>query len=98
MATVPNPNRSFFSVANSQAGKSGPLKFWADQNGIDHRSVLAVGDNYNDLDMLQYAGIGVLMGNADPELQQIGSKLSFELTDRNDQDGLAKTLERHILS
>ena len=48
--------------------------------------------------MLQYAGIGVLMGNADPELQQIGSKLSFELTDRNDQDGLAKTLERHILS
>ena len=98
VATVPNPNRSFFSVANSQAGKSGPLKFWADQNGIDHRSVLAVGDNYNDLDMLQYAGIGVLMGNADPELQQIGSKLGFELTARNDQDGLATTLEKHLLS
>ena len=98
VATVPTPNRSFFSVANPQAGKSGPLKFWVEQIGSDHRSVLAIGDNYNDLEMLQYAGRGVLMGNAEPDLKKIGAELGLELTERNDQDGLAKTLERHLLS
>ena len=71
VATVPNPNRSFFSVANSQAGKSGSLKFWADQNGIDHRSVLAVGDNYNDLNMLKSCDVPCLVFNDKFKLDQI---------------------------
>ena len=52
---------------------------------------LAVG--HNDLDMLRWAGTGVIMGNAEPELFLDG----FHLTGTNDQAGLAQAIERFIL-
>ena len=94
IATVVDPSRGFFSVTNPEAGKSGPLQFIAQQIGINKSAILAIGDNYNDLEMLQYAGTGILMGNAHPDLQRMG----FEPTATNDEDGLAQALEKHLLS
>ena len=57
---------------------------------IPQASVMAVGDNHNDRDMLEWAGIGVVMGNAEPELQAAG----FHCTATNDEAGLAQAIDR----
>jgi len=57
---------------------------------ISREEVLAIGDNYNDLEMLEFAGWGILMGNASDELKEIG----FYVTASNDEDGVAQVLEK----
>lgn len=61
--------------------------------GLSPAEVMAVGDNQNDLDMLEYAGVSVVMGNAEPELKALG----YPLTRSNDEDGLAEAIERFLL-
>ena len=61
--------------------------------GGDLSQVIAFGDDWGDLEMLQQAGLGVLMKNARPELRQHGLQQS-EYT--NDQDGVAHFLARHF--
>jgi hypothetical protein len=61
--------------------------------GIERSEILAIGDNYNDLDMLQYAGQGVVMENADERLKRMG----FHITASNDADGVAAALEQFVL-
>ena len=61
--------------------------------GINRESVVAIGDNHSDLDMLTYAGHAVVMGNAAAELKSAG----WPVTATNDEDGVAKANERFIL-
>ena len=53
---------------------------------------MAFGDGMNDLTMLEYAGIGVAMGNAKEELKEIAQYTTLS----NDQDGIAYALERFL--
>jgi hydroxymethylpyrimidine pyrophosphatase-like HAD family hydrolase len=55
---------------------------------------MAVGDNFNDLEMLQYAGLPVLMGNHCPELH----RPDWTLTLPNDEDGVAAAIRRYVLA
>ena len=55
--------------------------------------VIAVGDSENDLSMLQFAGLGVSMGNGDEEIKNRADYI----TDTNDNDGVAKVIEKFIL-
>lgn len=50
---------------------------------------MAIGDNYNDLEMLEYAGLPVVMGNASEELKQNG----WRVTASNAENGVAAVLE-----
>jgi hypothetical protein len=54
---------------------------------------MAIGDNHNDLTMLRYASLGVVMANAEDELKQMG----FETTSSNEEDGVAEAIEKYIL-
>ena len=67
----------------------------ADINSIMPDEVMVIGDNFNDLDMLDYAGTAVVMGNADPGLLERGE---FYTTLSNDEGGVAAAIERFILS
>ena len=51
--------------------------------GLDRSEVMAVGDNYNDRDMLEWAGVGVVMGNASEEMRTAG----YNVTGTNDECG-----------
>lgn len=62
--------------------------------GLEASQVLAIGDNFNDLDMLEFAGHAVLMGNAAPEMQAIAQGRGWIVTLDNDRDGVAAALER----
>ena len=63
---------SLIDVTASSATKGRALAWRAAQRGLAREEVMAVGDNFNDLEMLEWAGTGVLMGNADPGLHATG--------------------------
>lgn len=67
----------------------------AARNGLSSENVMAVGDNFNDLEMLEYAGTAVVMGNADPSLLE---RREFYTTLSNDESGVASAIERFILN
>ncbi len=73
--------------------KGHALADYAGSVGLEAAEVMAIGDNFNDLAMLEYAGQAVLMGNASEELQTIGRRHGWGLTLSNDEDGVAATLE-----
>jgi Cof subfamily protein (haloacid dehalogenase superfamily) len=76
------------------ASKGASLASIAKNRGLAREEVMAVGDNHNDLTMLRYAGLGVVMANAEDELKRMG----FKLTLSNEEDGVAEAIERHILT
>ncbi len=75
-------------AAHPSVSKALPLKRLAEQNGLTSENIMAVGDNLNDLEMLEYAGYPVAMGNAHPGLLEIGCRIA----PTNNEDGLAHIL------
>jgi Cof subfamily protein (haloacid dehalogenase superfamily) len=73
--------------------KGSTLAEWAALRGIAREEILAVGDNHNDLEMLTYAGIPVVMGNSVPELKTYG----WHETGTNDENGVARAIEHFAL-
>jgi hydroxymethylpyrimidine pyrophosphatase-like HAD family hydrolase len=62
---------------------------------IDVKETMAIGDNFNDLEMLEFAGTAVVMGNADARLRD---RPEFYTTLTNDEAGVARSIERFILN
>jgi hypothetical protein len=87
-------NISILDVMNRGCTKGRALKIWVEQCGIQPGEVMAVGDNFNDLEMLQYAGLPVLMGNHCPELH----RPDWTLTLPNDEDGVAAAINKYVLA
>jgi hydroxymethylpyrimidine pyrophosphatase-like HAD family hydrolase len=65
----------------------------AAQQGIAAEEIITVGDDHNDLDMIRYAGLGIAMGNAVPEVKAAADAV----TGSNAENGLVQALERFIL-
>jgi Cof subfamily protein (haloacid dehalogenase superfamily) len=63
-------------------------------NNLSAENVMVMGDNFNDLEMLKYAGTAILMGNASPELLE---RQEFYTTLSNDENGVALAIEKFIL-
>jgi hydroxymethylpyrimidine pyrophosphatase-like HAD family hydrolase len=57
---------------------------------------MAIGDNWNDVDMLEWAGQGVMMGNAAVELRVMAKMRGWKQAPPNGQDGVAVVLERML--
>lgn len=93
LVIINNGRHAFLGLSHAKVGKDLPLRYLAEQMEITPSEILAIGDNYNDLDMLQFAGTGVIMENADDALKQHG----FYATASNDADGVAVALERFVL-
>jgi hypothetical protein len=73
--------------------KGHALASYARSQGLDAAEVMAIGDNFNDLAMLEYAGQAVLMKNAGSELQALASRHGWTVTPSNDEDGVAEAIE-----
>ena len=89
-------SRDFALVDVNRAGctKGATLAEWAAGRGLTPDQVMAVGDNFNDREMLEYAGVPVVMGNAVPELKQLG----WPVTSDNDSGGVAAAIDRYALA
>lgn len=84
----------FLEITNSQATKGQALDFLARKEGILAEEIVAMGDSYNDLDMLQFAGLGVAVANAPEEVKNAADLITAPNTD----DGVALFLEQHFLT
>jgi Cof subfamily protein (haloacid dehalogenase superfamily) len=80
---------SMIDVLNAGCSKGHALERWASHRGYDRDQVMAVGDNHNDVEMLEFAGYPVIMGNACEELRGRG----WTVTRSNDQCGVAAAVE-----
>jgi hypothetical protein len=89
----PEERLALLDVLESSATKSKALEFLAETLGIELSSTMAIGDNWNDLEMLERAGLGVLMGNATSELRSRG----LAETTTNDEAGVALAISRYLL-
>jgi len=83
---------SLLDVNRAGCTKGSTLAAWAGATGVAREDVMAVGDNLNDVAMLEFAGTAVVMGNAAPELKARG----FRLTGTNDDDGLAAAVRASL--
>lgn len=80
----------FLEIVSKDANKGNALKWICENKGIDISNTIAFGDYFNDIEMLEYAGIGVAMGNSVDELK---AKANYT-TLSNDEDGFGKFLEK----
>jgi Cof subfamily protein (haloacid dehalogenase superfamily) len=76
-------------VLNQGCSKGHALERWAGHRGLMREQVMAIGDNYNDIEMLEFAGVPVIMGNARQDLKQNGWRVTLS----NDQSGVAAAVE-----
>jgi len=81
----PDRNLSMIDVLNAGCSKGHALQRWAAHRGLGREQVMAIGDNHNDVEMLEFAGLPVIMGNACEELRGRG----WTVTLGNDQCGVA---------
>jgi len=80
-----------FVVAGASKGKA--LEALGAAYGIAREEMVAVGDGWNDASMLEYAGLGVAMGNAPEEIKALCDAVTLG----NHEDGVAAVIERYIL-
>ena len=86
----PHRDLSIVDVLNRDCSKGHALERWARHRGIPREQVMAIGDNYNDIEMLAFAGLPFVMGNASEELRRTG----WNVTLRNDESGVAAAIEQ----
>jgi Cof subfamily protein (haloacid dehalogenase superfamily) len=79
-------------VLNRECSKGHAVQRWAEHRGIPREQVMAIGDNYNDIEMLAFAGVPFIMGNAAAELHRDG----WTVTLPNDQNGVAAAIEQAL--
>ena len=85
---------SILDILPLGCNKGVALSRMAKRRGIPREAVMAVGDNWNDLEMLRWAGQPVLMRNAAPGLREIAENSGWQITaGSNDEDGAAQALE-----
>lgn len=88
--SIHRSKNEYLEIMNKAATKAEAIRFMERHLNVSAEEIIAFGDNFNDLDMLQYAGLSVAMGNAPQEIKQAAK----EITASNDEDGIALVLNR----
>lgn len=86
---------TFFEATNPFVNKGSGVRYIAeDLLGLQPLNVMTIGDNFNDLEMLEYACVGVPMGNAPAPVQAMATWVAPSV----EQDGAAVAIEKFLLS
>jgi hypothetical protein len=84
---------TFLEIVHPEVSKAKALDYLAKQLGVEREEVMAIGDGFNDLEMLEYAGLSVAMDNAHPRVKEQADYV----TASNENDGVAKAIEKFVL-
>ena len=90
--TVVSSEVHFLEFLSPNANKGKALRSYCEQNGINPETVACFGDNYNDIFMIEYAGLGVAVENGVDEIKQKADLVCPS----NDDDGVAQIIEKII--
>lgn len=83
----------YCEILNKKASKGAALRKLASILNVSQHEIMAIGDHPNDYDMIEYAGIGIAMGNAVDEIKHVADYITLT----NDEDGVAKAIEKFVL-
>ena len=92
----PARDLSILDLLPRGVSKGWALEQLAARLGVDRKETMAIGDNWNDVAMLKWAGQGVMMGNAAGELRAMAKTRGWRQAPPNDEDGVAVVLEADI--
>lgn len=88
-------NFTLLDVLPGNSSKGSGVETLASKLGVSQQEVMAIGDNFNDIEMLDFAGVPVVMGNHEAFLP---IKPEYHTTHKNDEYGVASAIERFILN
>jgi HAD superfamily hydrolase (TIGR01484 family) len=89
----PATGMSLIDVMAAGVAKDESVRFFEERWGVSSAGTMAIGDNWNDRGMLEAAGRGFVMGNADPGMHRLG----LPVLPTNEEDGVAIAIEEHVL-
>jgi Cof subfamily protein (haloacid dehalogenase superfamily) len=92
----PGRDLSILDLMPQGVSKGKALENLARRLGVDRKETMAIGDNWNDVDMLEWAGQGVLMGNAADDLRTMAKMRGWKQAPPNNEDAVAVVLEAAI--
>jgi hypothetical protein len=92
----PARDLSILDLLPPGVSKGWALERLANRLGVDRKATMAIGDNWNDVDMLEWAGQGIMMGNAAIELRTLAKMRGWKQAPPNDQEGVAQVLEAAV--
>jgi len=84
---------NYLEFTSIEATKGNAVRYLADMYGIKREEVIAIGDSFNDIPMLTYAGLGVAMGNAPESVKSHADYITYS----NNDNGVAHVLEKFVL-
>lgn len=85
---------TFFEATNPLVNKGTAVRYLAEELlQISAENVMAIGDNWNDLEMLEYAGLGIAMGSAPTAVQLVANDVVLDV----EADGVAVALQKYLL-
>ena len=85
-------NYYYTEITNVNVDKWGALENLSQKLGIQREEIIAIGDNVNDKEMVQNAGLGIMMGNSAPYIKEIADVVVSD----NDNNGVAEALNKYI--
>jgi Cof subfamily protein (haloacid dehalogenase superfamily) len=89
-------NLSILDLLPPGCSKGAALHSLASIRGLERDQIMAIGDNLNDLEMLEYAGRAVVMANSGEEVLALARRRGWEITASNDDDGVALAVEEVV--
>ena len=84
---------SYAEILAKDTNKWTAIKNLTNKLGIKTEEIMAIGDNFNDIEMIQNAGLGIAMNNGSPVAKEVASVIAPS----NNDDGVAKVMEQYIL-
>ena len=93
IVSVSQSMKDNLEVMNIGVTKGNAVKILANIYGIQREEIIAIGDNENDMSMVEYAGLGIAMGNAEESLKDVANYITGDYQ----EDGVAEAIERFIL-
>lgn len=92
----PARDLSILDLVPPGVSKGNALEQLAARLGVDRKETMAIGDNWNDLGMLEWAGQSIVMANAAPELRALAKTRGWKQAPSSDDDGVATILESAV--
>jgi len=82
----------FLEIVGKKATKKDALEWLSKRLKIEQEEIMAIGDSHNDISMIEWAGIGVAMGNADEKVKKVADFITLS----NTEDGVAYAIKKFI--
>jgi Cof subfamily protein (haloacid dehalogenase superfamily) len=84
---------TYLEIMPSKASKTSAINCLQKKFHINKDEIIAMGDNYNDIDMLEYVGLGIAMGNAPEDVKKHANYVTLT----NDEDGVGEALKKYVI-